>query len=154
MNLASLLKEEIVRLSRKTAKQATDPLRASLATQRKTIAALREEIAQLRRELTNVRKSVGSSSHAPATVRGARYSAKSLRSQRARLGLSSEHFGKLIGVSSQTIYNLEQRSDQKPSQKVVAGLASIRHLGRREAADRLAEQGVTIPKRRKSSTKS
>lgn len=152
LNLASLLKDEIVRLSRKSAKQATDPLRATLSAQRKSIATLREEIVQLRRELAKVRKEAGKPSREAEVGQSARYSSKSLRSQRARLGLSSDHFGKLIGVSSQTIYNLEQKPDQRPSQKVISGLATVRQLGRREAAERLAALGVTIAKRKKKVT--
>lgn len=151
MNLGNVLKDEIVRLSRRSAKQAIVPLRATLVAQRRTVAALREEIAQLRRELAKLRKSAGRPVREVNPDRGARYSAKSLKSQRARLGLSSEHFGKLIGVSSQTIYNLESKPDQRPSQKVVTGLAAVRHLGRREAAERLAELGVTVTRRRKKS---
>lgn len=146
LNLASILKNEIVRLSRRSAKQATDSLRATLSTQRKSIAKLRDEVSQLRRELAIVRKAAGKSTR--ESGQSARYSSKSLRSQRSRLGLSSEHFGKLIGVSAQTIYNLERNPDQRPSQKVISGLASVRQLGRREAADRLAALGVTdlLPK--------
>jgi len=149
LNLANALKDEIVRLSRRSAKQATDPLRAQMSAQRKSIAALREETAQLRRELAKLRKSAGSSPRAEEAASSGRYSAKSLRSQRSRLGLSSEHFGKLIGVSGQTIYNLEGNPDQRPSEKVISGLASVRRLGRREAADLLAAQGVIVAKRRK-----
>lgn len=148
VNLAKVLKEEILRLSRKTAKQATDPLRASLLAQRKAIAALKKELSVLRQEQGKLRKSAARAPQTQEVGRAARYSSKSLRSQRARLGLSSEHFGKLIGVSSQTIYNLERNPDQRPRQKVVEGLALVRKLGRREVADRLAGLGVTIAKRR------
>lgn len=148
MNLGSVLKEEIIRLSRKTAKQATDPMRASLLAQRKAIAALKKELSVLRQEQAKLRKSMGRSPQTEDVGRESRYSSKSLKSQRARLGLSSEHFGKLIGVSSQTIYNLERNPDQRPRQNVVAGLALVRKLGRRKAADRLAELGVSIAKRR------
>lgn len=149
MNLANALKDEIVRLSRRSAKQATDPLRAQMTAQRKSVTALREEISQLRRELAKLRKSAASRPRTEEAAPSGRYSAKSLRSQRSRLGLSSEHFGKLIGVSSQTIYNLEGNPDQRPSQKVIAGLARVRRLGRREVSDLLAAQGVTVAKRRK-----
>ena len=61
---------------------------------------------------------------------------KGLRSHRARLGLSAEEYGRLVGVSAQTIYSWErQTSTPRAAQR--ASLAAVRGLGKREAHARL-----------------
>ena len=66
----------------------------------------------------------------------ARFSPKWLKSNRQRLDLSAADYAKLVGVSSQTIYNWEQGTS-KPRQQQVAALAAVRGLGKREALKRL-----------------
>ena len=66
------------------------------------------------------------------------YSQGGLRSQRKRLGLSAADYGKLIGVTGQTIYSWEQETS-RPRKQQVARVASLRHLGKREALARLAQ---------------
>lgn len=59
---------------------------------------------------------------------------------RARLDLSAEDFGRLVGVSSQSVYNWEQeKSRPRPAQ--VAAIAAVRTIGKREALARLAQMG-------------
>jgi DNA-binding transcriptional regulator YiaG len=55
---------------------------------------------------------------------------------RARLGLSAKDFGRLVGVAGLTIYSWES-GKSRPRQKQLAGLAAVRHLGKREAGKRL-----------------
>ena len=71
---------------------------------------------------------------------------KGLRSHRARLGLSAEEYGRLVGVSAQTIYSWErQTSTPRAAQR--ASLAAVRGLGKREAHARL--EAVTSGGRKK-----
>jgi DNA-binding transcriptional regulator YiaG len=65
-----------------------------------------------------------------------RFSARSVKAQRARLGLSAKGFGRLVGVSALTVYSWES-GKSRPRQKQLAGLAAIRRLGKREARKRL-----------------
>ncbi len=77
-----------------------------------------------------------------------RFTAKGLRSQRQRLGLSAGDYGKLIGVADQTIYNWEQEAS-RPRKQQVARIASLRQLGKREALARLEQlksEGKKKPK--------
>jgi len=75
-----------------------------------------------------------------------RFTAKGLRSQRKRLGLSAADYGKLIGVTGQTIYSWEGGTS-RPRQQQVARIASLRRLGKREARARLEQQkGVSKKK--------
>ena len=72
-----------------------------------------------------------------------RFVAKGLRSLRTRLGLSAGDFGTLAGVSGQSIYNWES-GKAVPRKSQLAALASLRALGKREAAARL-EAATSAP---------
>jgi DNA-binding transcriptional regulator YiaG len=67
-----------------------------------------------------------------------RFTAKGLRSQRRHLRLSAANYGKLIGVTGQTIYSWEQETS-RPRKPQVARIASLRHLGKRDARVRLEQ---------------
>ena len=139
-NIGSVLREEISRLSRKEGRSLVDPTKKITAQHRKDIAALKRQIALLERQVKMLsRKMLGSSSAAPSAPDAAtrvRFVAKGLRSQRNRLGLSAADFGKLVGVSAQSIYNWEHEVAH-PRSEQLEKLASLRGLGKREAAERL-----------------
>ena len=136
-NLSTILKGEITRLARKEIKAAVDPVRKANAGQRKEIAELKRQVTALQRDLkaslkaTKVRDPEGEASGRT------RFSAKGLKSLRAKLGLSAGEFGLLVGASGQSIYKWETgKSVPRVSQQ--ASLAAVRGMGKREAAKRLA----------------
>ena len=136
-NLSTILKGEITRLARKEIKAAVDPVRKASAGQRKEIAELKRQVAALQRDLkaslkpSKVLKQEGEASGST------RFSAKGLKSLRAKLGLSAGEFGLLVGASGQSIYKWETgKAVPRASQQ--AALASVRGIGKREAAKRLA----------------
>ncbi len=136
-NLSTILKGEITRLARKEIKAAVDPVRKTSAGQRKEIAELKRQLAALQRDLkaslkpSKVLKQEGEASGST------RFSAKGLKSLRAKLGLSAGEFGLLVGASGQSIYKWETgKAVPRASQQ--AALASVRGIGKREAAKRLA----------------
>ena len=141
-NIASLLKEEIARISRKQSRSETEQLKKASAHYRSEIAQLKRRIQALEQQI----KRVGKSSARGAAVTAApqdsgkqiRYSAKSLASQRKRLGLSAAAFAKLIGVSALSVYKWES-GNTRPRQKQVEAIAALRSMGRREAQKRLEE---------------
>ena len=61
--------------------------------------------------------------------------------QRERLGLSAEDFGKLLGVSAQSIYNWEHEK-ARPRAEQLAKVAALRGIGKREAKARLDQLGA------------
>jgi DNA-binding transcriptional regulator YiaG len=142
-NIGTVLREEITRLSRKESRNQIDPTKKATAQHRKDIAMLKRQIAQLERQIKLLSRK--SPSAAAMTVpRQAkpetklRFVAKGLRSQRKRLGLSAGDFGKLVGVSAQSVYNWE--SDQtRPRDEQIAKLAQMRMIGKREAGERLKQ---------------
>lgn len=136
-NFSSVLRSEITRLARKEIKGAVDPLRKANAHYRREIAELKRQIAGLQRELRAAAKpsrTASAATDAPAS--NTRFSAKGLKSLRARLGLSAADFGRLIGASGQSVYNWEA-GKAVPRGTQQAALASVRGLGKREAARRI-----------------
>ena len=166
-NLASALKEEIGRLARKEIRQQTAGTAKTVARCERDIAALKGQIDDLKRKLSSARTQgapaptaakKAASTKAAATKPAAetasgsgrqsargRFSADALKSNRERLGLSADNYGKLIGVSGLSIYNWEQ-GKARPRESSIAALNSIRGLGKREAAKRLEGLGEAKPK--------
>lgn len=138
-NIAAVLKQEITRLSRKELRRQLGGMRKASAQGRRHIAALRRHIGGLERELSALRKRLIEHKSETPSATGtteSRFVAKGLRSHRARLGLSAEEYGRLVGVSAQTIYSWEcKRSVPRAMQR--ASLAAVRGLGKREARGRL-----------------
>jgi len=151
-NIQTVLREEITRLSRKESRGQIDPIRKATAQYRRDIALLKRQVVQLTRQVTLLsRKSAGAAparqSESPA--RPVRFVAKGLRSQRNRLGLSAHDFGKLVGVSAQSIYNWESESTH-PRGEQLSKLAALRGIGKREAGERLQPLVTTNAKARRT----
>jgi len=135
-NIASVLKEEISRLARKEIKRETSALKKSSATYRSEIAALKRRMQDLERQLRSVDK--GGQRRAPdialeySVAPGTRFSAKSMASQRRRLGLSAADCGLLIGASAQSVYNWEE-GKARPRAQHLPAIFALRNLARRQA---------------------
>ena len=140
-NLASALKQEIVRIARREVRAQTLTMKKAGAQHRKHIALLRRRIAQLEQSIASLSGRLSKQPpQAPAELEGnqLRFVAKGVRSLRERLGLSAERFGRLIGVSGQSIYNWE-RQISTPRDEQLRLLAAIRGIGKREAVARLRD---------------
>jgi DNA-binding transcriptional regulator YiaG len=135
-NIASVLKEEISRISRKEIRRETSSLKKSSTTYRSEIAALKRRVQELERQLR--RASRGGQPAIPAAANeesltpGTRFSAKSMASQRRRLGLSAAECGLLIGASAQSVYNWEE-GKARPRAQHLPAIFALRNLGRRQA---------------------
>ncbi|WP_198084226.1 DNA-binding transcriptional regulator [Variovorax sp. E3] len=142
-NIASILKAEISRVARKEVRAELETLKKASVLHRASIAALRRQVSALEKELRNVAK--GSARRAPAqeaeegdveTGPKRRFSPGRLATHRGKLGLSAASYGKLVGVSGQTIYHWEQ-GKARPRAAQLERLAAVRDLGRHEVAERL-----------------
>ena len=137
-NVASVLKEEISRISRKEIRRETSSLKKSSAIYRSEIAALKRQVQELERQLR--RASRGGERPIPAAANedsvspGTRFSARSMASQRKRLGLSAAECGLLIGASSQSVYNWEE-GKARPRAQHLPAIFALRNLGRRRAQE-------------------
>ena len=139
-NIASVLKDEIARVARKEVRREIAALKKASSTHRAEIAALKRRAQALEQELRRFgRAKVKSAPTAAeeATSTKHRFSAKGLASQRTRLGLSAHDCGLLVGASGQSVYNWEGGS-ARPRDKHLAAIASLRTMGKKEAAARLA----------------
>lgn len=138
-NIASVLKEEIVRLARKEVRAETESLKKASAHFRSDIAGLKKRVSALEKQLAHGEKKAGgkaSSSAATASVTRMRFSAKGLVTQRQKLGLAAADMGALLGVSAQTIYNWEA-GKTKPRAQQLAAIATLRGMGKRKAKAQL-----------------
>ena len=138
-NLLSLLNERIRRLARREITAQTRKTRRMTAQHRRDLASLKRQVAALARTVAFLEKQERRRVATPPALqdtKGVRFSARSVKAQRARLGLSAKDFGKLVGVSALTIYSWES-GKSRPQKKQLAGLAAVRRLGKREARRRL-----------------
>lgn len=139
-NIASILKEEITRLARKELRNETEKLKKASASYRSEIAAMKRRISDLEKQVASLSKVAVKAglTRTKATppegeeATSLRFSAKGLAKQRERLGLSAQAFGKLVGVSAQTIYHWETGKG-KPRRSQLPGISAIRSMGKREA---------------------
>jgi DNA-binding transcriptional regulator YiaG len=140
-NIAAVLKEEISRLARREIRRQTNALRKASAQYRKDIADMKRRVSDLQRKVVPLEKKVLKnvpSQTAEADANHVRFTAKGLRSQRMRLELSAANYGKLIGVAGRTIYSWEGETS-RPRKSQLARIASLRHVGKRDARARLEQ---------------
>ena len=139
-NIASVLKEEIARVARRELRSESAALKKSATTHRAEIAALKRRMQALEQQVRRLAKA-STSAAAPArdedSTRTLRFRAQGLASQRQRLGLSAGDCGLLVGASGQSIYNWES-GKARPQAKHLVALATLRTMGKKEAAARLA----------------
>jgi DNA-binding transcriptional regulator YiaG len=139
--LAIALKDEIRRLARKEIKAQTAHTARAVAQYRREIARLKRQQREQDKKIAFLQAQTRKSLQAPAAadeLNGeARFSARSVKAQRRRTGLSAADYGKLVGVSPLTIYNWEQKKT-RPRREQFATLLALRGLGKREALAKLA----------------
>jgi DNA-binding transcriptional regulator YiaG len=131
------LQQEIRRLVQKEAKLEVAKARQAAIHYRRQNAQLRRLLRQQERAIRLLKRQAGKPAE-DDPLAGVRFSAKSVRSQRERLGFSVEDYAKLLGVSPLTIRHWEA-GVARPRQAQLAALVGVRGIGRREALKRLAE---------------
>ena len=139
-NIASVLKDEILRLARKEARKEVEGLKKASAQFRSDIATLKRSVSTLEKQLARQGKTASKKVTPIAGTedsRSIRFSSKGFASHRQRLGLSAFEMGELLGVSAQTIYHWESGATQPRRQQLVV-ISAVRGMGKREAKVRLA----------------
>jgi len=142
--LMSVMKDEIRRIARKEIRAATAGLKKDQTMFRKAVAGLRRQTKEhrstIRQLLQVVTKQARTATMAPETAEGSKVwvTAKGIRARRKKLKLSQAQFGKLIGVSGNTVLKWEHRSGPlKLRSRTRRAFLAIRDLGIREARLRL-----------------
>ena len=138
-DIAGVLRQEISRLARKE-------IRQQVASLKETVTALRKKLSEAQREIGALRNSVRvleaeearrlNEAPKPAADAVVRFSPKWVAADRKRLGLSADDYGRLVGVSGQTIYAWE-RGTSRPRDERLAAWAAVRGIGKRAARQRL-----------------
>ncbi len=140
-NIASVLKEEIIRLARKELRNETEGLKKASAQYRSEIAALKRRTAALEKQVSRLEKATTKSPEVkaePEVATSARFTAKGFKTLRQRLGLTAEVIGALLGVSAQTIYSWEA-GNSKPRQQQMVRIVMLRGMGKRDVEAILRE---------------
>jgi len=143
-NLAATLKEEIQRLARKEVRAQTGATKQAVSNYRREIAKLKRELQEQNKKIALLQKreqqrlAVAGIVEEEEPADQIRFSARSVRSQRGRLGFSAKDYAKLVGVSTLTVYNWEH-GKSRPQKAQLLALASVRGIGKREALAKLAE---------------
>lgn len=153
-NIATVLKEEIRRLAKKEVKAQVGATRRATIQYRRDIAKLKRLVGQQEKEIRHIKTQLQRQDTQPQPaedqLESVRYSARSVKAQRQRLGLSALDYGRLVGVSAQTIYGWEH-SQARPRKVQLAALIAVRGIGKREALTKLAElEAATKKPRRKA----
>ena len=152
-NVVTVLKEEITRLARKELRNQTGWMKKASAQHRRDIAALKRQVAKLQRQVSHGGEHVpGKTADQPGdeTATRVRFTAKGLRSQRIRLGLSAGDFARLVGVSPKSVYKWELGT-ARPRKSHLSVLASLRGIGKKKARTRLARLDQPQTKRARKS---
>lgn len=150
-NIGTVLREEITRLSRKESRGQINQTRKATALHRRDIATLKRQVAQLERQVKLLGRRTAAATPTPATdaaPKKSRFVAKGLRSERLRLGISAGDFGKLVGVSAQSVYNWEG-DKARPRGEQLAKLTALRGIGKRDVVARLEQLAGANGKTRK-----
>ncbi len=143
-NLATTLKSEIARVARKELRVEILALKRAVLAQRKEIAALKRRTLSLEQTLRRANRGQPKTFSVPsneAVPEGRRFSAKGLRSQRSRLGISAAECGVLVGASGQSVYNWEQ-GKARPHARHMEAIAALRTLGKKRAATVISSRAV------------
>src|SRR3989339_1061860 len=143
-NLSQILKAEISRIARKETKSLVNPVRASNYTLKKAVAELKRKVTVLESEnkrLSAFYKNTRDQAEVkPEDIQNARITVRTVRALRKKLGFSQTAFGKLLGISGQSVLIMEKKTGRlKLRSSTLASMLSIRGIGKREAKKRLEE---------------
>jgi len=133
-NIASLLKDEIVRLARRELRKELEGLKKASTGYRSEIAALKRKVSALEKQVVRLGKKATKPVADPDTK--LRFRAKGFASKRKKLGLSAAEMAVLLGVSAQTVYHWES-GKSRPRQAQLEAIAALRKMGKREAMAKL-----------------
>ena len=142
-NIAAVLKNEISRIVRKELRTEFAGMKKAISSYRTQIVELKRQVRLLEQGLAKIAKTNGAEATSEAPEKESagtiRFSAKSLATQRKRLGLSTSATAKLLGVSAQSVANWET-GQSRPREKQLEAIAALRTMGKKEVAARLAQE--------------
>jgi DNA-binding transcriptional regulator YiaG len=142
-NLAKVLQEEIRRITRRETRDELARLHQEHVALRRRVAALSKQVALLERAAGRAPAAQGVTPEADTALAGmpatpGRISGKAVRRLREKLGLTQAEFGRLVGVSGQSVYQWERHEGQLQLRSSTRqALTEVRALGTREVRARI-----------------
>ena len=140
-NITAPMKSEILKLAHKELSNQVRGMKRVSAENKRDIATLKRIVSKLEQQVERGSGTVAEvrARHSDSEYRTyVRFTPKGLSSERKRLGLSADDYGKLVGVSGQSIYNWEQEM-VRPRKNHLRSIATVRGIAKREARARLAK---------------
>jgi len=141
-NVASVLKAEIARVSKKESKSLFGPLLATVSSLKKSVSSLKKRVASLEAKSERLEKKLGGGSAiaipAPEKVGKSRVGAGNIAKLRAKLDLTRAEMAALIDVNANSIF-LWERGKAKPRAAAKAKIIALRGLGKRQIKKMLAK---------------
>ena len=135
------VRQEIKRLARREIKRQVTPLLTALRRQKHALVALKTALDALAQKRAEAGPAL--SAGAPiaavtaADMKKARFSAFLVKRLRARLELSRELFGSLLGVSAISVMSWEQGSN-RPREASQKAIVAVRKMSKRQVKQLLA----------------
>jgi DNA-binding transcriptional regulator YiaG len=138
--IETVLKAEIVRLSRRGTRQLISKAGTELRRLRQRVSALERELKALKAARAEERATmkIRAATETASGEQGVRMSPRLLRTLRGRLGISQAELAKLVGVTPGAVAVWEA-GRSKPRAATKTRIAALRKLGRREVGRLLAE---------------
>ena len=140
-NITAPLKSEIIKLARKELSNQVRGMKKVSLDNKRDIASLKQMLTTLQQQVERGNGTVAEKStrHSGSEYRPrVRFTPNGLSSERRRLGLSADDYGKLVGVSGQSIFNWEHEV-VRPRKNHVRRIATVRGIAKKEARARLAK---------------
>ena len=153
-NFNKSFQDEVRRLARKEAKDDLSRLRKDNAEMKHAIAQLRRRTSKLEQEKKQLSKAVSKVQPQPdkdteSGAQRARISGKTVRTMRARTGLTQAEFAELVGVSGQSVYQWERRDGQLQLRSAAKqAVVALKGVGAREAKQLLAAKSEGAAKKK------
>ena len=146
-DVAAVLRQEIQRLARKEVRDQVVPLKKSVTELRKKVSDTQREIGTLQKAVRTLEREAAlrlteTPKPVPDSDTKIRFSPKWVATDRKRLGLSAEDYGRLVGVSGQTIYSWE-RGTSRPREERLPAWAAPRSRRDRASSSRLLAASTT-----------
>lgn len=134
--LATVLKDEIVRLARKEVRAEVLALRKAATASRTDINTLKRCVAALEKQLASLSKTAPTKKVAPSDqVTTIRFSPKGFAALRRRLDLSAAEMGFLLNASDQSVYKWER--GVRPRLNQLPKIAALRKMSKPQVAELL-----------------
>ena len=142
-NFQQFLNDEIRRLAKKEVKAGCEPLKAQIATLRKTIIEQNRRIKELEKLVptpVNVQADVQPEA---ADGKSVRITAERIKNLRKKLGLTKVQFATMLEVSLPSVIRWENGSvSPRDAQKL--RIATVRDMGKRELKKLMETKGISM----------